>query len=111
MPFEFVDNNAAIGRSARKRIRRHVAMGRNAGKKLLRPSRMKAPGLKVGAVIELASISRHEENDHEVQSGQEIVPGFERQVGDTLSVLSFPEQLTPASRSLVQRGMYASFDT
>jgi len=111
MPFEFVDNNAAISCSARKRIRSHVAMGRNAGKKLLRPSRKKASGLRVGTVIELASILRPEENDHELKRGREIIPRFERQVGDGLSVLSFPEQLTPASKSLVQRGMYASFET
>ncbi|KAK4038132.1 hypothetical protein C8A01DRAFT_17750 [Parachaetomium inaequale] len=41
MKFEFVDNTAIDG-SARRRIRSHVATGRNAGKKLSRPSRRKA---------------------------------------------------------------------
>ncbi|KAH6614439.1 hypothetical protein B0J18DRAFT_300899 [Chaetomium sp. MPI-SDFR-AT-0129] len=38
--FEFVDNTT-IDRAARRRIRSHVATGRNAGKKLSRPSRKK----------------------------------------------------------------------
>ncbi|KAK3293589.1 uncharacterized protein B0H64DRAFT_327211 [Chaetomium fimeti] len=42
MKFEFVDNSGAIDGTARKRIRSHVAIGRNAGKKISRPSKKKA---------------------------------------------------------------------
>ena len=41
MPLEFIDNSATIDRAARRRIRSHVALGRNAGKTLVRPSRKK----------------------------------------------------------------------
>jgi hypothetical protein len=40
--FEFIDNNAPISRSVRKRIRSHAATGKNAGKVISRPSRKKA---------------------------------------------------------------------
>ncbi|KAK4118256.1 hypothetical protein N657DRAFT_583939 [Parathielavia appendiculata] len=39
MNFEFIDNNGTIDRALRKQIRSHVAKGRNAGKKVNRPSR------------------------------------------------------------------------
>ncbi|KAH6622688.1 hypothetical protein F5144DRAFT_497292 [Chaetomium tenue] len=39
MKFEFVDNSNAIDKTARKRIRSHVAIGRNAGKKISRRSK------------------------------------------------------------------------
>ncbi len=41
MKFQFVNNNGAVDGAARKQIRSHVAMGRNAGRKLSRPSRKK----------------------------------------------------------------------
>jgi hypothetical protein len=46
MPFEFIDNNAPIDRASRKRIRSHVAKGKNVGRKVVRPSRIKAFGRK-----------------------------------------------------------------
>ncbi|KAH6848153.1 hypothetical protein B0I37DRAFT_308737 [Chaetomium sp. MPI-CAGE-AT-0009] len=39
MKFEFVDNSGTIDGTTRKRIRSHVAIGRNAGKKISRPSK------------------------------------------------------------------------
>jgi hypothetical protein len=39
MQFEFIDNSTAIDRASRRQIRSHVAKGRNAGRKLNRPSR------------------------------------------------------------------------
>jgi hypothetical protein len=105
MVFAFVDNNATIDRAARKRIRSHVAIGRNAGKTIVRSSREKAVGL--GAIaasarnptvkcVEKARYSKNEED---------LVPIFYRQVGDGLSVVSFPEQ--PAvSKDLVQKGAH-----
>lgn len=80
MPFEFVDNNAAaIDRATRKRIRSHVAIGRNAGKKLVRKSRKDIDA---------------------------SIPRIEWPVGDDVSLFPFPEQVTPESKGLVRRGMY-----
>ncbi|KAL4801482.1 hypothetical protein BDV18DRAFT_167320 [Aspergillus unguis] len=39
MPFEFIDNNATISRTARRRIRTHAATGKNTNKALARPSK------------------------------------------------------------------------
>jgi hypothetical protein len=111
MPFEFVDNNAAIDRAARRRIRSHVAMGRNAGKTLVRPSRKKAFRLRVQTATALTRIPKLVEDAHDFESNKKMVPEIERQVGDGLSVLSFPEQMTPRSRRLVQRGMYDHLQT
>ncbi|KFY40147.1 hypothetical protein V494_03620 [Pseudogymnoascus sp. VKM F-4513 (FW-928)] len=48
MAFEFVDNNAPIDRAVRRRIRSHVAIGKNAGRTLVRPSRTKAAARETG---------------------------------------------------------------
>ena len=101
MPFEFVDNNAAIDRAARKRIRRHVAMGRNVGRKLARPSRKAS--LELGGAA--ATAFRYTPNAEDQESNNELVPVIERQIGDGLSVPSFPGQ-TPNSRQIAQRGNY-----
>lgn len=115
MPFEFINNNAAIDRAARKRIRSHVAMGRNAGKTLVRPSRKKALGLGLRAkttttAAALAYIPKkvvvEKAHDSETTCNEEVVPEIERQLGDGLSVLPVAAQVTPGSRVLVQRGMY-----
>lgn len=42
MKFEFIDNSAVGDGRTRKQIRSHVARGRNAGRKLTRPSRTAA---------------------------------------------------------------------
>ncbi|RDW60302.1 hypothetical protein BP5796_11908 [Coleophoma crateriformis] len=92
MPFAFVDNNTAIDHAARRKIRSHVARGRNAGKTVVRPSRKKAET--TAAALVRASWLAGETRDP--------MPLL-RQVGDRLSVVSFPEQPTEASKSLVQR--------
>ncbi len=100
MPFEFIDNTTAIDRAARRRIRSHVAMGKNAGKTLVRRSRIKkAPNSNVYS--DAIETSRGT-NDKKYVSLE-----IERQLGDGLSVLSLPRQVTPESISLVQKGMYS----
>ena len=99
MPFEFV-NNAAIDRNARKLIRSHVAKGRNVGK--IRSSRRKqsSPVVKIPKSI----CSTRDVGDAQDAGKDKAIHEIERQVGDGLSVLSFPTQLTPRSRGLVQKG-------
>jgi hypothetical protein len=107
MTFEFVDNNTAIDRAARRRIRSHVAMGRNAGKKLTRPSRKEAFRLKTKTGMAAVGISDVLESMQDSENSGEIVPEIGRPIGDDLSVLFFPVQLNSGSRRLVQRGMYS----
>lgn len=104
MPFEFVDNNATISHTARKRIRSHVAIGRNAGKKLVRPSRKAILGPMVKDITAVIRTPKAVEKAYSSEVSKDVFPQIERQVGDGLSVLSFPEQPTK-SKALVQRGM------
>lgn len=84
MPFQFVDNNAPIGRAARKNIRSHVAIGKNAGKTLVRRSRTKAFVLKP-----------HIPSTFEIPC----------QIGDGLSGICIPTTLSPRFRPIVQKCM------
>ncbi|KAF7924188.1 uncharacterized protein EAE97_010800 [Botrytis byssoidea] len=104
MPFEFI-NNATINHAVRKRIRSHVALGRNAGKKLVRPSRMKSNEMKhvvTSACRYLRSAqngsSHLEQNESEEKSTYEI----ERPVGDNIPCLSFPHH-SFEDKQIIQR--------
>jgi hypothetical protein len=102
MPFEFVDNSTALGRDARKKIRSHVAMGRNVGKTYARPSRKAAFVLSAKAAVPKAV-----KKTPQLESSRALDVFFEieRQIGDGLSVLCLPAPLTPGSSSLVRKGM------
>jgi hypothetical protein len=107
MPFEFVDNNATIDRAARRRIRSHVATGKNVGRTIVRPSRMKAESREAGirsaaAIVCVPRVVADARNAKEVEEGGCAI---ERMIGDGLSVLSFPEQRSDKARGIVQRGM------
>ena len=107
MPVEFI-NNAAIDRTARKRIRSHVAMGKNAGKKLARPSRKRTTGMRfeiATPIIDLPKFQDDPESSGFKGLEEETIYEIKRQVGDSLSVLSFPEQHSVGDKRLVQRGM------
>jgi hypothetical protein len=110
MPFEFVDNNATIDRASRKRIRSHVAKGKNVGRKLVRPSRIKAFGRKTESATALNHVPESFEGEdeekavHNLRHRQCVVHQIERQVGDGLSDC-FSSKQTPESRGLVLRSM------
>ena len=110
MPFEFIDNNATIDRAARRRIRSHVAIGRNAGKTLVRPSRKKLE-LGVKNTTAVTRIPKVIEDTRDSGINEDVPYEIERQVGNGLSVFSIPKQLNPASTGLVQRGMYGNLKT
>lgn len=105
MPFEFVDNNATIDRAARRRIRSHVAMGKNAGKTIVRSSRKTAfrPGVKSATYY--AHVPKVIEDARSAEDNDSVASDIERQIGDGLSVLSFPDSLIRGSKGLVQRSM------
>ncbi|KIM99089.1 hypothetical protein OIDMADRAFT_127640 [Oidiodendron maius Zn] len=103
MPFQFVDNTVSIDRDARKKIRSHVATGRNAGKRHSRPSRKEAFVLPSKTTIQTAVQSTSNLiSDKNVDAVSEI----ERQIGDELSVLCLPAPLiSPGSRPMVRRAL------
>lgn len=107
MPFEFVDNNAAIDRAARRRIRSHVATGKNAGRTLVRPSRTKAAAREAGArpIAAIICVPRVVADARNMEVVEEGGCAIERMVGNGLSVFSFPEQGSVKARRVVQSGM------
>jgi len=72
MPLEFIDNNATIDRVARRRIRSRVAMGRNARKPLVRPSKKKL-GLGIKNTTALIRIPKVIDDTRDSQSNQNVV--------------------------------------
>lgn len=108
MPIEFINNNATIDPATRRRIRGHVATGKNAGRTLVRPSR-KNLGLATKKTTAPARIQKAIENIGDSESNdsnENMVHEIERQIGDGLSVLSVPKQSKLASTGLVQKGVY-----
>ncbi|KFY90540.1 hypothetical protein V500_05144 [Pseudogymnoascus sp. VKM F-4518 (FW-2643)] len=103
MPFEFVDNNAAIDHAARRRIRSHVATGKNAGRTLVRPSRTKAAAREAGArpIAAIVCVPRAVADARRMEVEEEDC-AIERMIGDGLSVFSFPEQGSVKARRVVQ---------
>ncbi|KFZ20262.1 hypothetical protein V501_00247 [Pseudogymnoascus sp. VKM F-4519 (FW-2642)] len=105
MPFQFVDNNTPIDRAARRRIRSHVATGKNAGRTLVRPSRTKAAARETGArpIAAIVCVPRVVADARDVEAEEEGGCAIERMIGDRLSVFSFPEQGSVKARGIVQR--------
>jgi hypothetical protein len=103
MPFEFVDNSAVIDRATRRRIRSHVAVGKNRGKLVVRPSRKEAFLLKGKIYIPEEAMK---DKGH-LERSKHVVPEIERQIGDGLSVLSLPGSWSPGFKGAVQKGMYS----
>ncbi|KAL3705745.1 hypothetical protein TMatcc_006754 [Talaromyces marneffei ATCC 18224] len=108
MPFEFIDNNARIDRKTRKRIRSLVATGKNAGKTVVRPSRIKAfkeqskyPTI-FSSVPGSTDLKQQESSSpNETASICEI----ERPIGDDVFFVFTPNQLNPTSRYLAKRAI------
>ena len=107
MPFEFV-NNAAIDRKARKLIRSHVAKGRNVGKKRQPRRRPPEAAVKCAALYASSASSSMTPSVEDVQIApvkKDIYSVIDRQIGDGWSILSFPTEVAPGSKAVVQRGM------
>ncbi|KAH6884390.1 hypothetical protein B0T10DRAFT_130463 [Thelonectria olida] len=99
MPFEFIDNNS-IDSAARKRIRSHAALGKNAGRTLARSSRKKAQAPRVMTATTLIRIPKTVQDAFLADRNEDAVPEIERQVADGVC---FPVQLASESRRLAQR--------
>jgi hypothetical protein len=99
MDFQFISNEA-IDHKARKLIRSHVAKGRNIGKG--RSSRRKQ--CQLGVQLPEPIPNPRVLKDIQDLRRKESIPVIELQVGDGLSVLSLPAELTPAFKSLFKNG-------
>lgn len=110
MPFEFIDNNARIDRKTRKRIRSLVATGKNAGKTVVRPSRIKAfkEQSKYPAAFSNVTTGTVElgQQGFSSSSPDKTTPSLDvkRPIGDDLFFTFTSNQLNPASRYLAKRG-------
>lgn len=104
MPFQFVDNNSAIDSSTRRRIRSHVAIGRNVGK--TRPSKKRTNELSTKKPVGFVIIPDIENNIDGLESNQYGAPKLYHLDDDVLSGCSFLHDVTPVSRDLAKRGIY-----
>jgi hypothetical protein len=115
MGFEFVNNNATIDRASRRRIRSHAAKGKNVGRKLVRPSKIKAFGRKSQSATAFKHNPEDEEGKevkeaHHLEGSQSVIRQIERQVGDGLFD-HFSLQQTPEYRSVFLKSMFTYRET
>jgi hypothetical protein len=117
MRFEFIDNNSLVNSAVRQRVRKHAATGKNAGRKLSRPSKKKSgcakPATQAMAAINEPLLHRGLQSsdktaDLDEGSGELGSNKLERQIDDGLTFVFVPtnESLTLRSKSIVQRSMY-----
>jgi len=102
MPFQFIDG-AAIDSTSRKLIRSHAAKGKNLGRKL--PSRRKQSE-RQSRTPRLAYLKDQivEDIQNHALALDEVSPVIiERPIGDGLSSLCFPAELSPASKGLFKK--------
>ncbi|CRG89921.1 hypothetical protein PISL3812_06960 [Talaromyces islandicus] len=93
MSFEFIENNnPAISHAVRKRIRSHAALGKNVGKKIIRPSRKNAQslGFKITPSGSCHSKDLRQLDDSNTREDTKV-SSVHRPLGDGLSVLPIPE--------------------
>jgi hypothetical protein len=101
---EFVNNNEAIDKATRSRIRRHAATGLNVGRKINRPSRSKAPNAKSASCTDVEQQRQSGDSSHD---GLERRLPLQRIIGDSVSVLDVPVRIAPDERWLVHNGWSA----
>ncbi|OKL61371.1 hypothetical protein UA08_03704 [Talaromyces atroroseus] len=104
MPFEFIDNNARIDSIARKRIRKLAATGKNAGKTVVRPSKIKAFKEQARHPTILTRLEERTSENPQKTVSEDPVLTVERQIGDVLCFLSSSTKLSPTSQVLAKRG-------
>lgn len=119
--FHFMDGLQA-NEDSKRRMRRHVMMGKNAGKKVHRPSKRDlnvrpgpTPAISgrptfADASIIQTGVIRDEGNDASEREWRCVAPNvIGRNVGNTLITLSVPVQLTAYSLNIVDQCEYLLF--
>jgi hypothetical protein len=108
IPFEFVDNNAKIDRASRRRIRSHVAKGKNVGRKVVRPSSDRAFGRTAEKTAAIRPLPKCAEGAHHLENSKHVDCQIGHQLGDGLSLCISLEE-TPKSRGLILRAKSTYF--
>lgn len=103
MPFQFVDNNAALSSKARRTIRIHAATGKNVGKTMNRRSKKTALPGRVTTLYR-SRIAENNDGSPDPEENMAVAPKIDRLVGDSLSPYLFPVHVSPENRAQVLRG-------
>lgn len=124
MELTFVSNNVATDNATRSKIRRQAAKGKNLGRKINRPSRIKLAAAASGVGGDGSSSSSvgaphkpvtapilRAATDHERPSSfsedeltSEEVMAIEPMIGDSISILNLPIQVAREDRGLMFEG-------
>lgn len=114
MEFTFIDNNQGINSGTRSLIRHRAAKGWNLGRKINRPSRVKAFERRVPKEIPTTTGLKHASAETLHESGKEdspprrdtegVLPPVEPIIGDSVSILSLPIEVAQKDRVLLYDG-------
>lgn len=114
MEFTFIDNNQGIDSGTRTLIRHCAAKGWNLGRKINRPSRVKAFERRVPKETPTATRVKHASAKTLPESGKEdspprrytegVLPPVEPVIGDSVSVLCLPIDVAQKDRVLLYDG-------
>jgi hypothetical protein len=117
MEFKFIDNNGVNDKNTRSLIRRHAARGQNLGRKITRPSRVKAferralvkPLIAAGSNNASAETSQgnYKEKCSSHRDIENVLSRIEPVIGDSVSVLSLPIEVAQEDRALMCEGWLA----
>jgi hypothetical protein len=110
MHFQFIDNNSKLCHAAKRRIRTHAAKGKNLGRTVVRPSKKNVLSQRRELVRVLPLRVALPRTSSSPESEQDVALTIGRQIGDGLSGLSFPAELSQEPRELVQKGMPSPSD-
>ncbi|KAL7919876.1 hypothetical protein ACQKWADRAFT_299904 [Trichoderma austrokoningii] len=111
MEFTFIDNNKGIDSGIRTLIRHRAAKGWNLGRKINRPSRVKAFERRVPKETSTTTGFKHavagtlhesgKENSHPRGDTEDVLPSIEPIIGDSVSILSLPIEVAQKDRVLL----------
>ncbi|RAK80781.1 uncharacterized protein BO72DRAFT_396856 [Aspergillus fijiensis CBS 313.89] len=96
MHLEFIDGNTAISATTRKRIRSHVARGKNAGRRLARPSRLNKAHIDPPTYFRIPALLQSQNT----KEHQEAMCDIERPI---TSGLIFPVEMEPQTRDIAHK--------
>lgn len=114
MEFTFIDNNQGIDSDTRSLIRQRAAKGWNLGRKINRPTRVKAferpvpdkPSTTTGLGHVSTRTSHEDSKDmfHSLRDIEGVLPPVEPIIGDSVSILSLPIEVAQKDRVLLYDG-------
>lgn len=114
MEFTFIDNNKDIDSDTRSLIRHRAAKGWNLGRRINRPSRVKAFERRVPEEISTTTGLKHASARTSDENGKEdapprrdtegVLPSIEPIIGDCVSILSLPIDVAQKDRVLLYDG-------